>query len=62
MARSSYIYTLFEWSGVSWELKGAFTVKYEMENFVKEHKDDRYIFIRLKDGDPSYELKIEEVV
>lgn len=33
---------------------GAFTVKREMDNWIKTHIGPEYMYKRMKDGDPSY--------
>jgi hypothetical protein len=58
MARSTYIYLLYRlYPNTDPKLIGAFTVKYEMANYVEDHPEleDKYECKRLKDGDPTYE-------
>jgi len=60
MARSTYIYLLYKRlfaKGTNIQctvLVGGFTVKYEMENYVKKNPGFTYLYRRLKDGDPGY--------
>ena len=42
---------------------GAFTVKYEMNDWVRKHIGPRYLYKRMRDGEPDYksEWMIPEV-
>jgi hypothetical protein len=50
MARSSYIYVLFE---VDDDIVGTFTVKYEMINYIERHPDVKFDARRYRDGQPD---------
>jgi len=63
MARSTYIYLLYQRMDACLIVIGAFTVKYEMNDWIKTHIGPGYMYKRMKDGDPSYksEFMIPEV-
>lgn len=63
MTRSTYIYLLYQRMDTRLIVIGAFTVKREMDNWIKTHIGPEYMYKRMKDGDPSYksEFMIPEV-
>lgn len=63
MARSTYIYLLYQRIGTRLIVIGAFTVKYEMIDWVRKHIGPGYMYKRMRDGEPDYksELMIPEV-
>ena len=54
MARSTYIYLLYQRIDAHLIAIGAFTVKREMNDWIKTHIGPEYMYKRMKDGDPSY--------
>jgi len=54
MARSTYIYLLYQRIDARLIVIGAFTVKREMNDWIKTHIGPVYMYKRMKDGDPSY--------
>ena len=63
MARSTYIYLLYQRMDTRLKVIGAFTVKYEMNDWVRKHIGPRYLYKRMRDGEPDYksEWMIPEV-
>ena len=63
MARSTYIYLLYQQIDARLKVIGAFTVKREMNDWVRKHIGPGYMYKRMRDGDPSYksEFMIPEV-
>lgn len=58
MARSTYIYLLYQKVDTRLKVIGAFTVKHEMNDWVKSHIGPGYLYRRLYDGAPGYESKL----
>ena len=63
MARSTYIYLLYQRMDTHLKVIGAFTVKYEMNNWIRKHIGPGYLYKRMRDGEPDYksEWMIPEV-
>lgn len=57
MARSTYIYLILD--GLRNDrVVGAFTVKHEMEAYMKRYKEAGFYAVRFRDGDPAYPRQI----
>lgn len=53
MARSNYIYVLWQGDGFFDGLIGTFTVKHEMLTYIERHPGTHYYAMRHKDGHPE---------
>ena len=51
MARSSYVYVVL--TKAAYAFVGAFTVKHEMESYLKRHPGIKVEVIRVRDGNPE---------